>query len=181
MIHHKHQKNKEGLSLVIALLVATVALAIGLSLLDVTLRQFILSSVARDSEISFHAAYAGIECARFQDVRNNAYAVPHSGVSVGCMGTTDTSSAADSGDEQLFEYQWGNDSVACTQVSMYKFDATSAAQTIPGALIGGDTPIDNRLCNVGFVCTVAQARGYNVACSDVGAARTVEREVVIIY
>ena len=175
-------ESKSGLSLVIALIVATVALAVGLSLLDVTLRQFILSGVARDSEISFHAAYAGIECARFQDIQNDSYAVPHSGVGVTCMGDPANTAAANSGDEQLFEHEWQITATplvtACTEVSVFKFNGPD---TIPGDIIGGDTPADNRSCSSGSVCTVIQSRGYNVACSDVGTTQTVERQVVVIY
>ncbi|MFW6210467.1 MAG: hypothetical protein ACOC4E_03185, partial [Patescibacteria group bacterium] len=54
-----------GFALLITLLVVGVVLAVGAVLLDLTIKQVQLSSTAKDSEIAFHAANAGMECARF--------------------------------------------------------------------------------------------------------------------
>ncbi len=185
-MHKNSLKNvwheQQGLALIIALIVGTVALAVGLSLLNVTLRQFILSGVARDSEIAFHAAYAGIECARYEDVQNNVFAVGGGDVTINCMSTDETYDDANdnisSGEEQVYEFDWGVVNSSCTELSVYKYDATGGDETIPGALIGGT----NRTCNDGNVCTVIQSRGYNVSCAErTSNIRSIEREVVIIY
>ena len=179
-------REERGLALVIALIVGTVALAVGLSLLNVTLRQFILSGVARDSEIAFHAAYAGIECARYEDVQNDSFAVGGGDVTINCMSTNETyddgNDNISSGEEQTYEFDWGQVNSSCTELSVYKFDASSGDETIPGAIIGGSTPADNRTCSDGNVCTVIQSRGYNVTCAErTSNIRSIEREVVIIY
>ncbi len=54
-------KVSAGFALLLTMIVVAVTLAVGLSLLNITLKQFTLSSTSRDSEIAFHAADSGLE------------------------------------------------------------------------------------------------------------------------
>ncbi len=56
------QKNR-GYTLLFAVLVSSVVLGIGISILNVSKKEFLISTSARDSSAAFYAADAGIECA----------------------------------------------------------------------------------------------------------------------
>jgi Tfp pilus assembly protein PilX len=64
MNKHSHHQS-EGFALILALLVASVALAIGLSLLDITVKQLTLNTTVQESEVAFQAAAAGMNCLQF--------------------------------------------------------------------------------------------------------------------
>jgi hypothetical protein len=55
----------QGFALLIALIVVGVVLSIGLSILNLSISQVRLSTDAKESEAAFHAANAGMECARY--------------------------------------------------------------------------------------------------------------------
>lgn len=53
-------KNREGgFALLLALIVSSVVLAIGISILNISVNQINLSATARESEFSFQAAHIG--------------------------------------------------------------------------------------------------------------------------
>ncbi len=79
MIHHNSKK--QGFALLMALIVVSVVISIGLSVLDLTLKQVRLSTNSKDSEIVFHAANAGLECARYW--LNKRYFDIENGVPIG--------------------------------------------------------------------------------------------------
>ena len=64
----KRHIQRDGLALLITMLLMSVLLGISTSLLNVTLKQYQLSGIARSSEIAFHAANAGIECLSYHDL-----------------------------------------------------------------------------------------------------------------
>lgn len=55
------QKKNRGFTLFIAILTASIILAIGISILQITLKEFVLSSTVRDSLMAFYAADGGME------------------------------------------------------------------------------------------------------------------------
>lgn len=67
-------KQSRGFTLLYAVLIASLLLAIGLAIFNITLKEFLLSSAARDSQFAFYAADTGIECAVFWDIQGNAFA-----------------------------------------------------------------------------------------------------------
>lgn len=56
-----------GFTIFFAALVASLALAIGLAIYDLTIRQLNLASASRDSQYAIFAADTGIECALYWD------------------------------------------------------------------------------------------------------------------
>ena len=56
---------KTGFALLISLIVVSVVLSVGLVILDLTIKQVRLAATTADSETAFHAANAGMECARY--------------------------------------------------------------------------------------------------------------------
>jgi Tfp pilus assembly protein PilX len=56
-----------GFALIISVLISSIVLGIGLSMFNIGLKESILSSTGRSSQLSFYAADSGIECAEFWD------------------------------------------------------------------------------------------------------------------
>lgn len=78
MTHTPHR----GFALLIAVVLASVSLAIGLALLDITYKQVVLATAAKQSQVAFYAADAALECALYYDQQVNAfsYASPVGGL-----------------------------------------------------------------------------------------------------
>ncbi len=62
-------KKQKGFTLLFAVLVSTLVLSVGASIISIALRQLILSSTGRDSQYAFYAANTGIECAYYWDIK----------------------------------------------------------------------------------------------------------------
>jgi len=195
---------QEGITLLVTLLLMGVLLGIGASLLNVTLKQFQLSGIALSSEVAFQAANAGMECALYWDFPMSGpspFDIPSPGGTteqatrpeISCMGSglvsadntldDNTDGKMKSGEEQLFQFDWGSPAV-CSDVSVYKFydESIPVQVTVNGKEMrdAGGGPANE--CPTGSVCTVIQSRGYNVGCGDIGtASRVVEREYTLVY
>ena len=63
----KNLKNNKGYTLLFAVLVASVVLSVGISILTISKKEFLLASSARDSSSAFYAADSGIECTSYLD------------------------------------------------------------------------------------------------------------------
>ena len=187
----KYNTPQDGLTLLITLLLSSVLLAIGVTMLNVTLKQFELSGIAHSSEVAFQAANAGAECLIYHD-RSAARApgnvsvldVPGDETSrarvtgLSCLGGTsddlqNTDNQVFSGEEQRFQYDWGTPAI-CTDVSIYKFFDDSDPEDM-------DPLITSRDCPAGVECTMIRSRGYNQACNNLTNQSTVERELVYVY
>ena len=192
----KINSKNDGMALLVTLLTVTVLIAISISMLNITLKQYQLSGITFTSEIAFQAASAGMECAQYLDFLHSVYDVGATRTLVQCFGVNstptfpngddNTNTLVDSGEGQHAEYEWGNPQV-CTHVSVYKFYDTSSS--IPMDLPSGENmDIDRNSdgnpdpCPQGSVCTVIQSRGYNVPCTSLNTdARVVEREYTQVY
>ena len=60
-------KNNKGYTLLFAVLVSALVLSVGISILNIGKKEFLLASSARESVTAFYAADTGIECAAFYD------------------------------------------------------------------------------------------------------------------
>ena len=82
-----YRDRERGFTLLIATILSSVALAIGLAVTDLAYRQVILSSSAKQSQYAFYAADSALECALYFDQQQGAFAYktpPPSGVSISC-------------------------------------------------------------------------------------------------
>ena len=77
---NRHQKNA-GIALLMTVMVLSVVLSVTLAIVELTLQQLALSVDSRDSEVAFHAANAGLECARY--TRRNASTTFEGGSGIG--------------------------------------------------------------------------------------------------
>ncbi len=62
------KKPEKGFTLLFSLLVSTLVLTVGASIISISLRQLVISSTGRDSQYAFYAANTGIECAMYWDL-----------------------------------------------------------------------------------------------------------------
>ncbi len=173
-----HKKSDGGFVLLIAVITSAIVLAMGFSILNITLKEFQLANVSRDSEFAFYAADAGIECATYWD-ESNAGGVFNIGVAppaaVTCMGVSqglDPSSTYGStiasGETGVLYFDWGGGATPplCAKVTVQKLSGPPST------------------CPAGATCTTVKSSGYNRSCAVVQAGndpRTVERRLKSSY
>lgn len=176
--------------MLVAVLVVSIILAIGISILSITLKEYLLSGVARESAIALNAADAGMECVLYWDraapPNGNKFDVvgeltaPSAGTSFECMGQPRTTPGAGSTAAQNFQFSWGNPAV-CARVTMTKYFSTS------GSVPMGQNAAGNLIsCPQGVECTRVVSLGYDRACpaafnDPFSDPRTVERGFRALY
>ncbi len=79
-----------GFALLIAIILTSVVLAVGIALLDMAYKQIVLASSAKNSQIAFYNADSALECALYWDQKSNAfsYSAPKSGSTIKCDNVT---------------------------------------------------------------------------------------------
>jgi Tfp pilus assembly protein PilX len=186
MTHHKLLN--QGFALLMSLIVVSVVVSIGLTVIDLTLKQVRLSTNSKESETAFHAANAALECARYWREENAINFEAGENISISCFGAasvniTPTAIVPDSGtaSQYTFESSWGTP-IRCSEVKMLLINASpTATSTVTGmsTLILGYPYGNEKKCGPGGRCTVLSARGYSKACTDKGLTGTVQREVLL--
>lgn len=193
MASKKQQQHTEGFALLLTLLVVTVLISIGVSILSLSITQVRLASNARDSEVAFHAANAGMECALYwrrvkaDEMENGDDIRP-----MGCFGDNSPNNYSDTqitsgvvGGEVFryqYEFEWGTP-VRCTQI-----DTIVGSSSISGpgldipnmrSYIPGYPGNNTKECDPGTKCSVISVQGYNKPCSSINSYGTVQREVLL--
>lgn len=196
----KYNKKESGFALLMTLIVVGVVLSVGVSILDLSVKQVKLSTNAKESETSFHAANAGMECARYWRRASASLMETGQPISPVCFtqsaGTISPSALPSgvtligNGDVFLYKYDftWGPPSaVRCTKVDSFIASSsplgtgvttTNMLNIFPGWPKTGNT---YSYCDAGSRCTVLSVRGYNRPCSTANGYGTVEREVLIQF
>ncbi len=184
-------KQQPGFALLMALVVVGVVVSVGLTILDLTIKQLNLSTNSKDSEIALHAANAGLECAQYwrfqevdkleegQDITINCFAKSSSDTSV-----TDHGSGAVHIYEYNFEFDWGDaGAFRCSKMKMLMFvsdnDSSGATLNDIDSLIPGYPSGTDKECDAGGRCAVISVQGYNKTCGDIGSYGTIQREVLL--
>ena len=198
MIQINSQKNQSGFALLITILVMSVVVAVTLAIVELSLKQLKLSVDSTDSEIAFHAANAGLECARYlRRVESDNFETGNN-VDVDCFGYSDTISKQASlgfitvgvpSNGVVYRYKqsidWGTaPSERCTSLDVITIVATSSV-TIGG--IGGNTlktringyENDTKTCEAGERCTIMSVVGYSSACNATSTAGVLRREILL--
>lgn len=171
----KYENEQGGFVILYAILVSTVVVTIGLSLLTVLLQQTALSGAEKESTASFAAADSGLECALFADQVQDAF---RTGLVSNCNGT-----------------------VSCDGQVVNVSGATPASKPVPGQpgwriwtcnltvnLPQGNCAairVDKIIANATGVLatTTIQSRGYNTACPPAASTKPwrLERGLQAIY
>jgi hypothetical protein len=71
LFQKNNTKKDKGFTILFAVLVSSLVLAVGSSIIALSFRQILLSGSARESQFAFYAANSGYECALYWD--NNGY------------------------------------------------------------------------------------------------------------
>ena len=69
----KFLNKKEGFTLLVASLIASLMLVVGLAIFNITFKEVQLTATSRDSQLAFFAADMGMECALFWDVTHTGF------------------------------------------------------------------------------------------------------------
>ena len=186
-------KTEQGFALLITLVVVSVVLAIGLSLLFVTTKQYLLAVTAIESEKSFQSAQIGLECMRFhraQPTTKSAFLKENgaSPPSLACAGVTPNnppgiqSTTLFNNSGRLlynYRYQYTINGAQCAEPSLYIADLREATEDLTYNLT--NEGLGTVECTAGTICTVVFARGYNRPCDQLDSIFTIQREITIEY
>ena len=198
---NKQKKLNEGFALLLTLVVISVVLAIGLSLLQITVKQLSLSSLARESTVAIYSANTGIECMQYHRsvpatrakfLRDDEINWPPS---VQCADEnptwTQTQTLIDNDQGRfLYNYKYryelaqgeaGTADDACVETSLYIADMRSATADIN--YVVADEGLATIACdvNTSSICTTIFSRGFNRPCDQLDSIFTVQRELTITY
>jgi hypothetical protein len=191
---HIH-KTQHGFALLLALVISSVVLAIGVSILHVSVNQINLSATARESEFAFQASHAGVDCLMYWRSEKALEFIDVAGTinrpAINCFSgspitSSDRSFFPTSGTgyvrEYINEFQWGAPA-RCTNVSMFvinAFDTTDAVVNFGNNRGIGDG--GTKTCKSGNICTVIVSAGYNRACNELNSTIfSVQREIVVEF
>jgi len=181
------QKNNAGYTLLFAVLFSSLVLSIGLSILNISQKETILSSSGIDSQQSFFAADTGIECARYWD----SDGVMEPQISCSGNGTINTNSydiinpspyPGTKGYSFAFNLTPNDETSPCVVVSIRKeFADGFGGETTAGG--GDDEEIET---GVRYITTI-ESRGYNMGNSAANPpcfssySRQTERAIRVRY
>ncbi len=197
---NKQLHKESGFALLMSLVVVGVLLSIGLSVLELSIKQIELSTNFRDSESAFHAANAGGECGLYW--RRNASSTMEAGGVITpapeCFDEfTDTVNSftpitgvdvTGSGAVYNYEYDFTSGSGVDQRCSLIQSLVFVADPTGIGLTLHN---VDSHLayypdgnsifCEAGARCTVISVRGYNKPCGEITNFGTLQREVLLEF
>jgi len=155
--------SSRGFTLLMAALVASVVLSIGIAIFNIVQKEVQLSAMGRDSQFAFYTADSAADCALYWDVRQERFASSSPPADVSCDGQTAPVSASTQTDpfgawqSTTFSYEYAPGGL-CTRVAVIK--------TRIGATVG----------------TTIHADGFNVACAAVDTSnRALQRSVELEF
>ncbi len=178
-----NMKGKRGFTVLFAVLISSILLSIGIAILDLTLKQFTLSSVSKDSQIAFYAADTGQECAMYWDHVNDQTGA----TSTSSFATSSASSVSNPPSTMTCE---GSliDTTTAGVGSYLVADSNDATTTFWIHYSGGTSVLTSPCASVviskvsnadGSIATVIQTKGYNT-CDPTNRYRT-ERGLKATY
>jgi hypothetical protein len=191
----RHNDQRKGFALLLTLLVVTVVVSVTLAVIELTIKQLNLSVTARDSEVAFHAANAGMECSRYtRRMASSSLEAGDNSLSFNCFNQTQTltrqgESLSTNGNGQLYRYSsqatWGTND-RCSVIEMVlmivpdtetsDFEITNLNTIFSGVPVG-----ETKSCSPGAKCTISQVVGYNKACANISSPGTVRREILLEF
>lgn len=150
--------HNRGFTVLLATLVASIALSLGLSVFSLAQKQIELSRLGRDSQVAFYGADTGAECALFWDRRYDYFATTAPASVIAPSPQCDEQTLVASGRSATLPYTMTfqfEPNGYCAQVSVTK-QATDPQ-------------------------TIIHADGFNEACASLSAVHTLQRSVEIRY
>lgn len=198
MINHK--SSSSGFALLLAIIMVSVVVSIGISVLDVTIKQLALSTNSRDSENAFHATNAGVECALYLRLKYAPELAAGDPITANCFGAStvtinsnpvSVSPPSTSGDAFTYTYtvSWPpgtpNRCTVMTFLVIASSDTQEAEVTNMSSIFPTYPYGSSKECPPGGICTVLSSQGFSRPCaagtppvppSGVG---TLQREILL--
>lgn len=201
MTHRNTQYQQSGIALLMTIMVLSVVISVTLAVVELSLKQLALSVDTRDSEIAFHAANAGLECARYTRRYASSSFENNNAVTMNCFGNSSTMTRLSSpsvevrggtGPGLVREYtksiSWGINHCSEMDIIVLVVPTTSASAAI---LTGPSNrnlntvipsyPAATKSCEIGGVCTIISVSGYNTTCSNFLDRGVLKRQVLLEF
>ncbi len=170
---------RQGFTIFFAMLIASLALAVGLAIFDLTIRELDLSGTAAQSQYAIYAADTGAECALYWDFK---YGTVNPGdIDGSAFGTSTASSWPSSGSGILcngldISTLWGSPTkTSSAATTTFTISITAPLQTYCATVSVGKFTNGS-----GVLFTNIASRGYNTCDSSSGVTR-VERALQVNY
>jgi Tfp pilus assembly protein PilX len=192
MINRYLYKQENGFALMMALIVVGTVVSVSLAVLDVTLKQLRLSSGSKDSEVAFHAANAGAECALYWRRIQQANFEDGSNITLNCFGSGSVplSNVFSGPQSRTYRYRgsfsWSpvTGDNRCTEITIMTInpDFNDPITISPMNTYIAGYPASSKTCQVGGRCTIISSQGYNRSCPtglNSFPVGTVQREVLL--
>ncbi len=192
----RRNQHEPGFALLLTILVVSVVVSITVTIIELTLKQVALAVTARDSEIAFHAANAGMECVRYMSrMASSSIANRDNNIRFYCFGQSQEVGrqnrvlSVSGGDGDITHYAglvtW-NTGDRCSSVDMVvmQVDEGEASDMVINNLetiYPGFPATDNKSCTPGSRCIVAEVTGYNKPCNAITEPGTVRREILLEF
>lgn len=186
-------KKQKGFALLFAVLVSSIVISIGATIISISIRQTLLSSTSRESQFAFYAANTGLECAFYwdnavlpADVTGKVFHIDEEELiseigNVSCAGGNIITGV---GFGDPFANPWVVTGDNNNRTKTFKVVIQNKAS-------GGDIiPITRATCaevlvrktlddDSGVITTKIESKGYNTC--DITSPRTVERGIELEY
>ena len=163
MKNNKLKQKANGFTLLLSLLVVSIILSVGLGVFDVMTKELKLSGIGRESQVSFYAADAGVECAYYWDIKHPLPLTESAfdgdgGVAISCGGKEITTKKVD--ETHSFSFNMGEGTTQkCAEVTVMKVVSVTA---------------DEKTTR-----TTIESKGYNYYCESTSPHK-VERAIRVI-
>ncbi len=163
--HNEILVHSRGYTLLFAVLVSSLVLAVGISILTISKKEFLLASAARESVYAFYAADGGLECAVYNNDKGRFSTSTIDLNSIICMNSTPPAIFFSS-DTFIFHIPNGNNgscSIVTVTQSYVDNDPGSGISLIPQTRIqsrGYNTGWSNSLCTKQGTRIVERALDY---------------------
>nr|AQQ75004.1 hypothetical protein [uncultured bacterium] len=115
-----HPSNQErGFTILLAALVASLVLSLGISVFSIAQKQIVLAGTGRNSQYAFYAADAAAECALYWDVRKDFASTTDPAETIECDQSTADVAHETQGGEDIFTFEY-MPSGYCAKVTVRK-------------------------------------------------------------
>lgn len=191
MISLNRQKNR-GFTLLFAVLISSMVLIVGASIITIALKQNYLSGTARDSQYAFYASNSGLECAMYWDLVGIAGQAPifatssqsdldYSDIddirsSITCAGATIIDSGSEPSENNCLNGNIYEDTGWCIETTANSATSKFRIQ-LQGVPYCADVYVTEAMVGGNSVTTI-ESMGYNTCDTDF---RRVERGLRIVY
>lgn len=183
--HIARLPKQRGFTLLLAALVSAIALSLGTSIYTIVSKEFLLSSIGRDSQFAFYAADTAAECALFWDQRSDKYP------NTFATSSGDTSATLENGSNPSNLVECDNvpvTSVVVTEngnAATTSFEIANLFESPAGNAATGycaDVTVSKFPDSSGATRTYVDVNGYNVGCSAIATSQNaLQRSVQLQY